>query len=250
MTEKLLIEKSEELLVTFFRMLSEPERKQIGLMGGWAVYFLLQIQGVNHMGSRDIDIFFEPAKTKINIITKKLEQMRFHPHSTFRWTKIFHSETEKELSLEESKKYPIHKLSYVYFDLATATKHPHAMPEPLLKKVFKKENQTIEIHKIKVMVPTKKIMIEMKLKSSIERTDSFKRAKDVADLYGLLNSTPGFWIAKQGQRTKTKNLDPAIVKKFKEKIERFKTDGTIAYAASLLKTDENRITELLEKLKD
>lgn len=248
MTEKLLIEKSEELLVTFFRTLSEPERKQIGLMGGWAVYFLLKNQGVNHMGSRDIDIFFEPAKTKINTITKKLEQMRFHPHSMFRWVKIFHSETEKELSLDESKKYPIYELSYVYFDLATPTKHPHVMPEPLLKKVFKKENRVLEIRGIKVMVPTKKIMVEMKLKSSIERTDSFKRAKDIADLYDLLNSTPDCWITKKGQRTKTKNLNPALVKKFKEKTERFKTDGTIAYAADLLKTDENKIIELLEKI--
>ncbi|MDO8634599.1 MAG: hypothetical protein Q7K34_04880 [archaeon] len=247
MTEKLLIEKSEELLLAFFKELGEKERNDIGLMGGWAVHFLLKTHGVNHMGSRDIDIFFDPNKTSISIITKKLGQLGFWPHSTFRWVKIFHSETEKELSDEESKKHPIHNLSYVYFDIATPTPQQHAMPEPLLKKVFEKEKRFIEIHGTRVMIPTPKILVEMKLKSSVERTDLFKRAKDVADLYGLLNSNPEFWVYQKGQKAKTRGLNPKLVKKFKEKVRRFKIDGTTQLAAELIKTNENKITELIEK---
>src|SRR3989338_4956540 len=100
--DELLIEKSEELLYKFFNGFTDKERKQIGLMGGWAVHYLLENKGVEHIGSRDIDIFFDPKKTKPKTIAEKLEKMGFAPHSTFRWVKIFQSETKKEFNQEES----------------------------------------------------------------------------------------------------------------------------------------------------
>ena len=62
--EKLMIEKSDELLYEFFHKLEKKEIDKIGLMGGWAVHYTLKNKEVVHIGSRDIDIFFDPAKIK------------------------------------------------------------------------------------------------------------------------------------------------------------------------------------------
>jgi len=246
--EKLMMEKSSELLYDFFKSLKKKESKQIGLMGGWAVHYTLKNKGVVHMGSRDIDVFFDPVKIKPELIEEKVKKMGFHPHSTFRWVKIFHSGTEKELGVEESKKYPIYELSYIYFDVATPAKTKHTMPEPLLKKVFGKENERVKIKDIQVMVPSSGVLVEMKLKSTPGRTDAFKRTKDIADLYDLLENNPRLWIAKKGYRIKTRGLNKKLVQRFKEKLERFKIDGTIAAAATMLNTDQNRLANLLEKV--
>jgi len=246
--EKLMIEKSDELLYYFFKSLGKKEVDEIGLMGGWAVHYTLKNKDIVHVGSRDIDIFFDPARIKPKAVEEKLKKMGFHPHSTFRWVKIFHSETEKELGLEESKKHPIYNLSYIYFDIATPTKIGHSMPEPLLKKVFKKEKRHVKIKGIKVMVPSAKILVEMKLKSIPGRSDAFKRTKDTADLYALLENNPSLWIVKNGQRIKTKGLNKKLAEEFKEKIERFKIDGTISASATMLKIGQNQLTDLLEKI--
>ncbi|MDD5162836.1 MAG: hypothetical protein PHD95_01365 [Candidatus ainarchaeum sp.] len=246
--EKLMIEKSDELLYEFFRRLGKNELEEIGLMGGWAVHYLLKNKDVVHIGSRDIDIFFDPAKIKPKVIEEKLKGMGFHPHSTFRWVRIFHSETEKELGLEESKKHPIYNLSYIYFDIATPVKIGHSMPEPLLKKVFKKEKEHVKIKDIQILVPSPKIMIEMKLKSIPGRSDAFKRTKDIADLYALLNSHHELWLTKKGELAKTKGLNKKLVKNFKEGLERFKIDGTIAASATMLRIGQDKLTGLLEKI--
>jgi len=246
--EKLMIEKSDEFLYAFFKNLAKSEIDKIGLMGGWAVHYTLKNKDIVHIGSRDIDIFFDPAKIEPKAIEEKLKRMGFHPHSTFRWVKIFHCETEKELGLEESKKHPIHNLSYIYFDVATPTKIGHSMPEPLLKKVFKNEKDHVKINDIQVMVPSPKILIEMKLKSILGRSDAFKRTKDIADLYALLENNLGLWFVKNGQRIKTKNLNRKLAKGFEEKLERFKIDGTIAASATMLKIGQDKLADLLEKI--
>ncbi|MFH0969949.1 MAG: hypothetical protein V1776_00600 [Candidatus Diapherotrites archaeon] len=243
-----MIEKSDEFLYVFFKALGKSEIDEIGLMGGWAVHYTLKNKDVVHIGSRDIDIFFDPTKIKPKTIEEKLKNMGFHPHSTFRWVRIFHSETEKELDLEESKKHPIHNLSYIYFDIATPTKIMHSMPEPLLKKVFKKEKEHVKIKGIQVMVPSPKILVEMKLKSIPRRSDAFKKTKDIADLYALLENNPELWVVKNGQRIKTTGLDKKLAKGFKEKLERFKIDGTIAASATMLKIGQDKLSDLLEKI--
>lgn len=246
--EKLMMEKSSELLYDFFRGLKKKEAEQTGLMGGWAVHCMLKDKGISHIGSRDIDVFFDPAKIKPEIIEEKVKSLGFYPHSTFRWVKVFHSDTEKELGIEESKKYPIYELSYIYFDIATPVKTKRTMSEPLLKKVFRKEKESVKIKDIQVMIPSQKVLAEMKLKSVCERTDAFKRTKDIVDLYALLENTPSIWIARKGFRAKTKGLNKKFVQNFKEKLERFKIDGTIANAAILLNTDQNNLAGLLENI--
>src|SRR3989338_2445998 len=246
--EKLMIEKSDEFLYAFFKNLGKNEIDKIGLMGGWAVHYTLKNKDVVHIGSRDIDIFFDPAKIKPKAIEEKLKSMGFHPHSTFRWVKIFHSEPEKELGLEESKKHPIHNLSYIYFDIATPVKIGHSMQEPLLKNVFRKEKEHVKIKGIQVMVPSPKILAEMKLKSIPERSDAFKRTKDIADLYALLENNPSLWVVKNGQRIKTRSLNKKLAREFREKLERFRIDGTIAASATMLRIGQNQLTNLLEKI--
>jgi len=244
----LMVEKSGELLYEFFKDLKKKESGHIGLMGGWAVHYTLENKGVVHVGSRDIDIFFDPKKIKPGAIEEKLEKMGFHRHSTFRWVKIFHSETEKELGLEASKNYPIYDLSYIYFDIATPVKIEHTMLEPLLKKVFWGEKGYVKIKGTKVMVPSPKTLIEMKLKSTPGRSDAFKRTKDIADLYALLENNSQLWLLKEGYRTKTKGLDKKLVLEFKEKLKRFKIDGTTAASATMLKINQNKLTDTLEKI--
>ena len=239
--EKLMFSKSDELLHEFFKSLSTEEISQIGLMGGWAVHYTLKNKDVAHLESRDIDIFFDPTKIKPAIIEEKLEKMGFHRHSTFRWAKYFDSETEKELTIEQVRTHPSYNTSTIYFDIATPAKIAHTMPEPLLKKVFGKERQFIKIKGIEVMVPSQKVLIEMKLKSSPERTDTFKRTKDIADLFMLLKSHPEILTTKNG-------TDKKITQKFRGNVARFKGDGTTAGAAIMLKTDQNRLIELLEKI--
>ena len=246
--EELMIEKSGELLYRFFRDLKKKEPGHIGLMGGWAVHYALKNKGVVHVGSRDIDIFFDPEKTRLGAIEEKLEKMGFHRHSTFRWVKIFHSETGKELGLEASKNHPIFDLSYIYFDIAAPVKIEHAMPEPLLKKVFGGEKEYVKIRDIKAMVPSPKALAEMKLKSIPGRTDAFKRTKDIADLYALLENNLQLWVLEEGHRTKTRGLDKKLVQEFKEKLKRFKIDGTIAASATVLKINQNKLTDTLEKI--
>ena len=243
-----MIEKSDELLYVFFQSLNSEERKDIGLMGGWAVHYTLKNNGVEHMGSRDIDIFFDPTKITLRSVEENLRRMGFHPHSTFRWARYFDSETERELSLIETKTHPFHFTSIIYVDIATPIKMEHVMPEPLLKKVFEKERAYIQINDIQIMVPSSKILIQMKLKSTPERRDSFKRTKDIADLYALLNSDPRSWLIENGHRIRTKGLNKKAVQKFKEKLERFTIDGTISNASTMLKTDPNKVIDLLQKL--
>lgn len=90
------------------------------------------------------------------------------------------------------------------------------------------------------MVPSAKTLIEMKLKSIPNRTDSFKRTKDVADLYDLLQT--------HRELIERKEISRPLVKKFKNKLEEYKTNGTISGAVAMLNTEEYRVNELLEKL--
>jgi|SRR3989344_1992930 len=235
-----MIEKSDSLLKDFFRRLPPEDKQHVGLMGGWAVHYLVKGRGFPHMGSRDIDIFFDPKKIALRKVEGILGKMGFHRHSTFRWVKIFHSETEKELHPEESKKHPMHNLSYVYFDIATPSKMRHSMPEPLLKRVFAKEMGFVEVSGIRIMVPSARMLAEMKLKSIPERKDAFKRTKDVADLYAILNSH----IELLGH----KKFSRKSVKKFRERLPRFRIDGTLAGAVGMLGTSAENVAQVLENL--
>lgn len=97
-------QQSEKYLHDWIASLTEEQRKHVGLMGGWAVHLLLEKFGGKHIGSRDIDIFFDPTAITYEEVTEKIKEMGFTPHSTFRLIKYVHRPTGKPLSIEESKK--------------------------------------------------------------------------------------------------------------------------------------------------
>ena len=81
-----MAEYSNKCLVELFKHVGQ--KSDIGLMGGWAVHYLLKEKGVEHIGSRDIDIFFNPEKVSFEEIQELIEKEGFKPHSTFRWAKF------------------------------------------------------------------------------------------------------------------------------------------------------------------
>jgi hypothetical protein len=82
--DQIMVEYSHEYLIKIFSKLKQEERENIGLMGGWAVYYLLKEKGIEHIGSRDIDLFFNPEKISFERIVQLINVEGFHPHSTFR----------------------------------------------------------------------------------------------------------------------------------------------------------------------
>jgi len=55
-------------------------------------------------------------KKDLDEITKKLLRFGYIPIN-FRFYKIFDRETKKEISKQESKKQPLHKIFYLYVDV-------------------------------------------------------------------------------------------------------------------------------------
>ncbi|MFH1752099.1 MAG: hypothetical protein ABH821_04145 [archaeon] len=247
MIDKEMAEKSELYLCKFFKKLTAKELKSIGLMGGWAVHLLLHELDKTHIGSRDIDIFFDSKKISLKTISEKLNVLGFLPHSTFRWVKYFNRLTGKELTVEESKKIAIHELVPIYFDVSSYIKIKHSMFLPELKEVLVKENKIVNWKGIKIMVPTIKAMVELKLKSVVERIDSFKRAKDLADLYALTETDYSVWETKNNERFKLKKIDRKIIENFKQNLEMFRLDGSLNNVSTTLAVNINQIIAVLEK---
>lgn len=109
-------ELSEKEVLSFFR--SVPPDGSVGLMGGWAVTYLLKKRRVDHMGSRDIDVFYNPDRIEYASVSDLIRSSGFSPHSTFRWVKYFDARTGKLISEKESKLLQYYDLVIVYLDVA------------------------------------------------------------------------------------------------------------------------------------
>lgn len=110
------IEISHRYLLEIIKSLDEP----ICLLGGWAVYFLVnklfeKEKGHPYLGSRDVDLGFDTIET-IKKAISKLTELGFEAIS-FRFFKEIHSETMKELSSEQARKTPLHYIFPIYVDL-------------------------------------------------------------------------------------------------------------------------------------
>lgn len=241
---------SEKYLYDFFSALNATQRRDIGLMGGWAVQLLLAKLGVKHIGSRDIDIFFNPKKIAFDDLIGMIESRGFRPHSTFRWVKFVQISAGRELTEEESKRVPVFDIATIYFDVASPEKiDSRVMYMPILARVFLEEFETCDFKGLSVLTPTARILVETKLSSSLEREDVFKRAKDVADLFALLNYDNSNWeLGKDGNRIRIKGVDRKLVDGFKVNIEGMIGDGTIINAGNMLKVDAEVIINLLRRM--
>ncbi len=141
---------SFQYLSTVINALEEP----ICLLGGWAVYFLVnplfeKEKGHPYLVSRDIDLGFNDFKIMKKVMNE-LEKLGFKQVS-FRFYKEVHSETMKELSKEEARKTPLHFIFPMYVDLIVSktsktlkTKIGFSpIDEPLLKPIFDEEQKSI-----------------------------------------------------------------------------------------------------------
>lgn len=135
----------------------------------------------------------------------------------------------------------------IYFDIATPARHPKTMAQPLLKKVFEGEQDYVAVMKVEVMVPSTKVLVEMKLTSVSQRDDRFKKSKDIADLFSLLRYDDSLWEHdEEGNRVHSiEQINPT---KFKEDMSTFIADGNITDAASMLKMDVETITNTLNQM--
>ena len=110
---------SEKQMVSFFNSIPEQFKNSVGLMGGWAVTYLLEKRNVKHIGSRDIDIFYDSISVSYETMTDLIASQGFQPHSTFRWAKFYDRRSGKQIDESESKTLEQYNLITIFLDLAS-----------------------------------------------------------------------------------------------------------------------------------
>ncbi len=249
--------KQTKISYQYLREVIEHLDEPICLLGGWAVYFIVnplfeKEKGYPYLGSRDIDLGFDNIVSMKKVITKLME-LGFKEVS-FRFFKELHSETMKELNKEEAKKIPLHYIFPMYVDLIVSKTEPSIksklgfipIDEPLLKYIFDNENYRIEIKKFnkKIIIPYPSLLLAMKICSILERDKDDKRIKDLCDLTALCLYS-GIEIKKLKQDigifvTKTK------IKKNLEILNKEDIERTI----QILALGEGVLPDLINKLKN
>lgn len=250
--------RDEETKVSYkyLKEVVEHLEEPICLLGGWAVYFIVNAsfekeKGYPYLGSRDIDLGFGNTETAKKVMTK-LAELGFKRVS-FRFFKEIHSETMKELDKEEAKKTPLHYIFPMYVDLIMLKTDPSMksklgfMPidEPLLKYVFDSQNYREEIKKFgkRIFLPSPFLLLAMKICSLPERDKEDKKIKDLCDLTTLcLYSGLEIGQLREGLRV------------FVSRIKIEESLGTVAQedrekVARILALKEGIIFDLIEKLR-
>jgi len=152
------------------------------IIGGWAAHLLVnqiyrEWKKIDYIGSKDIDLGIRASK--LDNITKKLIQIGYTPLN-FRFFKIFDRESGKLLSEEESRKYPMYKLFYLYLDLILDEKINRRVmffSDPIIK--FCLDNEVwVKIKNFKVIKPEPLFLIKLRI---LDLRDSEKRLKDILD---------------------------------------------------------------------
>jgi hypothetical protein len=195
---------SQEQMQAIFTQL----KSQACLLGGWAVYYLVnqnfeKATGRTYIGSRDIDLGFhinmewnkeQLKNSEFSSAIKTAENMGFRSVS-FRLFKDFDIDTGKELTLEESAKLPMYQIFQLYIDPIVDCIHPEIknmlgfvpIDEPLLSWVFQeKMYRTQLLFGKNVLIPEPYVMLAMKINSAPRRDKEHKLIKDIADIYALL----------------------------------------------------------------
>jgi hypothetical protein len=228
-------DKSKSELIAFFESVPSRDRQSLGLMGGWAVNSLLENRGISHIGSRDIDIFFDPQQIKYESVVTLIKNRRFIEHSTFRWIKYFSVESQEELSEQEATKLSQFNLVNIFLDLAAPANLEHVLYEPLLGQVFSGKNEYWKISNLAILMPDPEIMVMTKIKSTTERTESFKREKDLADLLMLLRNVNSLWKMGNGARISLRDdLRESSLDVLKASITKYQVDGTLSNACNAI----------------
>jgi hypothetical protein len=189
-----------------------PLRPPVVLMGGWAVYLLVNetYKGAtsrDYLGSRDIDLGFSmaaadlrrtPFAVAMDLLTRDLG---FRPVS-FRLMKEIDNETGETLDPETAKRLPLYRIFQMYVDLVV-DRVPERFrdtfgfvppDEPLLGRVFTSPADRVEARAFgtTVWMPSPALLLQMKLRSFPGRNKEHKKVKDLADIAALwLYARPG-----------------------------------------------------------
>jgi len=240
---------SEKQMFSFFRSIPKELENSVGLMGGWAVTYLLANRNVRHIGSRDIDIFYDSASVSYNTMTDLIARQGFAPHSTFRWAKFYDRGTGKQIAEDESKTVEQYNLITTYLDLASQNPVAHqVLHEPLLREVFAGKIERWYYQGKSILMPEIGIMVRIKTKSALERVNDFKRKKDLVDLVAMVRNVPSLWSTVHDGDKLREDLRNSHISELMEELPRFSRDGTIDAVAQSLGLDSNVVLEILRRL--
>ena len=196
------IEISRRYLQEVIESIHEP----VVVLGGWAVYFLVnkkykETTGRDYIGSRDIDIGFSMEEADLDKTTFAgsykilIDNLGFIPIS-FRLFKQIHADTGEVLDSEKAKNIPSYQIIQLYVDLIVNSIPSNfqdkfgftPIDEPLLNHVFENESYRKEIKEFGriIWVPDPLILLATKLRSYPSRDKDHKRIKDACDIVALL----------------------------------------------------------------
>ncbi|RLE75471.1 MAG: hypothetical protein DRJ44_05755 [Thermoprotei archaeon] len=152
------------------------------IIGGWAAHILVndvfkEWKKVDYIGSKDIDLGIRASK--LSEITQKLIRIGYTPLN-FRFFKIFDRETGRPLSIEESKRYPMYRLFYLYLDLildSEVSKEVMFFSDPVIKYCLDNE-LWIEVKDYRVIRPEPLLITKLRI---LDSRESEKRLKDILD---------------------------------------------------------------------
>lgn len=219
---------------------------EICVCGGWAVYFIVneyfkEQKDTNYIGSQDIDIgfFLKPMMGKKELESTNLFKMldilgknEFEP-SIFGYKKEIPFENSDLLKDEE-------KLFTLYVDIIVNS-YPQSYQDihknsffevPLIENIYNDKKYQVKIPRISkyLFIPTREMMIAMKILSLPLREKHHKKVKDLCDLYTLI------WSA---SKSPDKIIDEIIelleLSSFKQLKEKLNND--------LMKECENYLSE-------
>lgn len=198
--------KEIELSRNYLREVIESIDEPIVVIGGWAVYFLVndkyrETTGRNYIGSRDIDLGFKMEEGELDKTTFArsykilIDNLGFTPQS-FRLFKQIHADTGEVLNSNNARDIPLHQIIPIYVDLIV-----NSIPkgfqekfgftpidEPLLDHVFENKHYRKEIKEFGriIYIPNPLILLATKLRSYPNRDKEHKRIKDACDITALL----------------------------------------------------------------
>ena len=180
-----------EALKALARDLPDP----LVLLGGWAVYFMVNKSfsdehGSSYLGSKDIDLGFkidinmsltDLKKSSFARTLENLERLGYTPIGSFRYCKFIHRSSREILTEKEAKATPIYELLYLYVDLLVDRIHPahdqafkiKALDEPLLAKAFDKNLlRRISIDGSELFIPNPDLLLGISKDISPNRYES------------------------------------------------------------------------------
>lgn len=173
----------EELTAIFKESIGIP----ICLIGDWAFYFYVNEKykrafGKEYMGSRDIDIFFDPKKEKefLKVVNKRgFTKNGLH----FRYEKIYDRESKSFVTPEQAKRKQLYDLIYIFLDL-------FSNKETRLLGSWWDIGPLKNISSVKIedfFVADIDTLIALKCTAIFARDKADKENKDACDLYALVN---------------------------------------------------------------